>query len=155
MEYVNDISLKEYISVTDLNFRQRKFQMIADQLTSAVQILHNKGMAHTDIKPDNIMIDPKTTKVNIVDFGLGCYKDTTCHLGGTKLYMPNRQMKGTLSDRQNGDLYSLALTLLELVDTVNDFSYRTVFPLEYLNELRLPKHIAGIIRSLLISSTYV
>lgn len=155
MEYVNGVSLRDYIRITDVNFRQRKFRMIADQLIIAVEKLHNKDMAHTDIKPDNVMIDVKTTKVKIVDFGLGCSKNTTCHLGGTKQYMPLRQMIGTLRDRQNGDWYSLALTLLELVDTENDFEYRRSFPFEYVNRLRLPTEIAQVVKDLLTTSRYV
>lgn len=155
MEYVNGVSLSEYIGMTDINFRKRKFMLIADQLIAAVETLHKKGMAHTDIKPDNVMINPKTSKVNLVDLGLGCNKDTKCHLGGTKMYMPITQMTGTLSDRQKGDWYSLALTLLEIVDTDNDFSYRRTLPLEYVNGLRLPKEIAQLVENMLISSKYV
>ena len=34
-----------------------------------LNILHRIGMIHSDIKPENIMINPKTLKVRIIDFG--------------------------------------------------------------------------------------
>jgi hypothetical protein len=68
--------------------------------------------------------------------------------------MPKNQMTGTLIGRQRGDWYSLALTLIELVDSENDVSYRTTLPMDYLKKLKLPKEIAEVIKKMLITSTY-
>ena len=35
-----------------------------------IHILHRIGMIHCDIKSSNIMIDPKTLNVHIIDFGI-------------------------------------------------------------------------------------
>lgn len=32
--------------------------------------MHKKGVSHRDIKPDNIMVNPKTKKIKIIDFGI-------------------------------------------------------------------------------------
>lgn len=42
---------------------------IAKQLLKMVQKLHEHKIAHTDIKGNNIMVDPKTKKARIIDFG--------------------------------------------------------------------------------------
>lgn len=32
--------------------------------------MHNKGVSHRDIKPDNIMVNANTRKIKIIDFGI-------------------------------------------------------------------------------------
>ncbi|MCX7115140.1 MAG: protein kinase [Gammaproteobacteria bacterium] len=43
---------------------------IAIRVCEQVHALHEKGYAHGDLKPDNILINPKTHQVMLVDFGL-------------------------------------------------------------------------------------
>jgi len=46
---------------------------IADQLVAAVAAVHGLGVAHRDIKPQNIIVDPQTMEVRLIDFGEACY----------------------------------------------------------------------------------
>lgn len=57
-----------------LPFEKRKY--ICSQMLKELNILHHIGMIHSDIKPENIMIDPKTLKVRIIDFGIAIIIDT-------------------------------------------------------------------------------
>ena len=50
-----------------LSFDKKKY--ICSQMLKELNILHRIGMIHSDIKPENIMINPKTLKVRIIDFG--------------------------------------------------------------------------------------
>ncbi|CAD5222341.1 unnamed protein product [Bursaphelenchus xylophilus] len=45
------------------------------QVVSAVHHLHSKNIAHRDIKADNIVIDPQTERIKLVDFGFACFSD--------------------------------------------------------------------------------
>jgi serine/threonine protein kinase len=61
---------------------------VAIRLCQQVYELHEKGYAHGDLKPDNVLIDPITEEVSLVDFGF---------IGPLKLHPMNITMKGSLS----------------------------------------------------------
>jgi serine/threonine protein kinase len=42
---------------------------IAKQVIKALGYCHSQGVAHRDVKIDNIRIDPKTRKIKLIDFG--------------------------------------------------------------------------------------
>jgi serine/threonine protein kinase len=49
---------------------ERQARAMFQQLTKAVSQAHQKKIAHLDIKLDNIMVDPDTHTVKLIDFGL-------------------------------------------------------------------------------------
>ncbi|KAF7301206.1 putative Calcium-dependent protein kinase [Mycena indigotica] len=57
---LNDLPLEEYTFEERIGF--------ARQLATAVQTMHEKGIVHRDIKPDNILIS--NDRLMVVDFGL-------------------------------------------------------------------------------------
>jgi len=70
----------EYIEGMDLFsfMEQRNFdplpeylaRKIFSQLASAVHYCHQKGVAHRDLKLENVLIDPNTNQVKLIDLGL-------------------------------------------------------------------------------------
>lgn len=69
-------------------------QIIINILT-AYKELHEKGYFHGDIKPENIMIDPATGHVELIDFGFskqldesGLLSDEVCDSGTPKYIAP-------------------------------------------------------------------
>lgn len=100
-----------------------EFLFIASQLISALGELHSKGLVHKDVKPQNILINPETLILKIIDFGVSIQIDQE-----TVSLVSYRQLEGTLnyiSPEQTGrmncpldyrsDFYSLGVTLYELV----------------------------------------
>ena len=48
----------------------RDIKFISKQLCSAMSYLHSCRVVHRDLKPNNVLIDPRTLQVRIADFGL-------------------------------------------------------------------------------------
>lgn len=67
--------LHEYIDLYDLLTLEYSKLTILEKIhiftsiVKAVEYMHSKFIAHLDIKPENIMIHPKTHDIKIIDFG--------------------------------------------------------------------------------------
>ena len=48
---------------------------VARQIVDGFRYLHSVGIAHLDIKPDNVVLDEATQRVYIIDFGHAVYVD--------------------------------------------------------------------------------
>ena len=79
--------------------------------------IHNAGVAHRDIKPDNIMVNPFTMDIKYIDFGLSCLANQ-CKQGdqGTPLYMAPEILNGhspnDFDSWKQADYWSLGVTIL-------------------------------------------
>ena len=70
------------------------------QIFNAVQYLHDKGIVHRDMKPDNVVFATKRRElIKLIDFGLSSTIDraqNACYLEdstGTVIYMAPEQAK--------------------------------------------------------------
>ncbi|KAM0789728.1 hypothetical protein ACM66B_006585 [Microbotryomycetes sp. NB124-2] len=91
------------------------------QLVSAVDFLHARGVTHNDIKPSNIMLSKRDTAV-LIDFGFAksyspTHKDRflSSLSWGTPEYLDPLRAKGTLHDERASDIWALGVTLYEIV----------------------------------------
>ena len=86
---------------------------IATQVLQVLVYLHQLGLLHRDIKPDNLIVRPGGDLV-LVDFGsarrLSGSRTFGATLVGTFGYMPTEQLGGTVD--ATSDLYALGATLL-------------------------------------------
>ena len=111
MEYIEDASLvKEKYSISKM---LRFFVQILDGL----KFLHDNGIIHRDIKPDNILVQYDSL-VKITDFGIAKYRDTVDLVSsviGAPAYAPPEQItrSGVLSF--SSDLYSAGKTLYTMI----------------------------------------
>lgn len=126
------ISLRDYLALLEPIRGTREWEnlvlKVARNLQEALEHLHKLDVAHMDFKPENILIEPNTGKVKIIDFGEACIGDdcTGAEVGGTMMYtapeildiFSSGSISGTPLDieaRQNVDHFSLGLTLFELL----------------------------------------
>ncbi|MEW6746742.1 MAG: protein kinase [Planctomycetota bacterium] len=104
---------------------------IAAEIAEALQHAHEHRVYHRDVKPANILLD-RTGKALLMDFGLAHEEGTlsltqTGEFTGTPLYIAPEQIdpRKTKVDHRC-DVYSLGVTLYELVTLKTPFSGRTV-----------------------------
>ena len=88
---------------------------IVAQIGEAVHAAHEVGVVHRDLKPDNLMYDPETRRVKLLDFGIATDTDSAPEqrltragfFVGTLLYVAPEALSGELVGPQ-ADQYSLA-----------------------------------------------
>jgi serine/threonine-protein kinase len=96
----------------------RSVARIGIQVSEALDYAHSQGILHRDVKPSNLLLDTQGT-VWVTDFGLAkatTEGDNLTHTGdivGTLRYMAPERFSGVSDAR--GDIYSLGLTLYELI----------------------------------------
>lgn len=71
MNYLGGYTLDKYVSRYTLSKLPLKAAIsITRQLLSILKAVHTRGVVHRDLKPNNIMIDPETTTLTVIDFGM-------------------------------------------------------------------------------------
>jgi WD40 repeat protein len=119
MEILEGGTLTEHLSRTPLP-AQRSAQLVS-QLADAIEVAHQKGVLHRDLKPDNILLDADDNP-KITDFGLACRMDAEAGLTrtgaviGTPSYMAPEQARGERKEFGPAiDVYSLGAILYEVL----------------------------------------
>lgn len=112
-----------------LNTIQRaRIPVLLQQLASAAKFLEDNHLAHRDIKPDNIVIDPDTGNATLLDLGvlrpISCESSATDdredHFVGTLRYSPPefllREEEDTLDGWRAVTFYQLGGVLHDLIE---------------------------------------
>ncbi|WP_392533751.1 AAA family ATPase [Nostoc sp. C117] len=125
MEDFGGISLKEYFTSPETGYvaSLQEFLEIAIALCNILDILYRERIIHKDIKPANILINPQTKEVKLIDFSIASLLPRETQI----LINPN-VLEGTLayiSPEQTGrmnrgidyrtDFYSVGVTFYELL----------------------------------------
>lgn len=115
------ISLTEYVNdkTLDLNI----FLTIGIAITKALECLYENKIIHKDIKPKNILINPRTQQIKLIDFSISSLltKETADVqppniLAGTLTYMsPEQTGRMNRGIDYRTDFYSLGVSFYELL----------------------------------------
>lgn len=99
-----------------------KILTFVDEINEALRFIHKHKVFHGDIKPDNIMFDPKTNKIVLIDFGASAKaidptQTSVAAAGGTPYYAaPEILRNGQINTYS--EYYSVGVSLAELIDGV-------------------------------------
>ena len=104
--------------ITKTGFGEQNTKVIFYKILTCIQEIHKNKICHRDIKPDNIIFG-KNFIPKITEFG-HCIKCTSKVEGdaGTRAYKAPEIIKGegvVPNDGIKADIYSLGITLIELV----------------------------------------
>jgi len=128
-----DSDLSIYLKNKNLNIYEK--ELIIFHLCKNLKLLHDNGISHKDIKPDNIRIDSKTKKAYLIDYGFACldklkdFKICRDAKYGSPLYSSPElnhysDLANRYSDKYNKDIYSKSIDLWSLgllfYDLLND-----------------------------------
>lgn len=117
MEYIDGITLKEYIS-RQKEIKWNEAVYFTQQILCALCHAHAKGVIHRDIKPQNIML-LKDGNIKVTDFGIArfCTNETQTMMDraiGSVHYIAPEQAKGRVTD-EKADIYSVGVMLYEML----------------------------------------
>jgi serine/threonine protein kinase len=107
----------------------RRAARIAAQIASALEVAHEKGLVHRDVKPSNVIVTSED-HVYLTDFGLtkraGSASGFTgaSAMLGTIDYVAPEQIEGGEPDPR-GDVYGLACVLYETLTGASPFAGET------------------------------
>ena len=135
MERVSGTTLLEFCDARRLGVKARID--LFRQICRAVQHAHQKGIVHRDLKPSNVIVTEADGKpvCKVIDFGIaktiggveGGQADDDRHLTGTPAYMSPEQARGDADVDTRADVYSLGVTLYELLAGVLPFESKSSF----------------------------
>ncbi|GAX39650.1 multi-sensor signal transduction multi-kinase [Tolypothrix sp. NIES-4075] len=151
MEDFGGISLKDYFTSDQKRYiaSSEEFLRIAIALCNALDILYHQRIIHKDIKPSNILINPLTKQVKLIDFSIASLLPRETQT----LINPN-VLEGTLayiSPEQTGrmnrgidyrtDFYSLGVTFYDIFTGELPFQSNDPMELVHCHIAKLPPNL--------------
>ena len=116
MEFVEGITLRDLLD-TRGRLGVPAVLAIARQLAQSLQVAHEHGVIHRDVKPQNLLLDADGV-LKVMDFGIARLAERTSDrteaglVIGTPAYMSPEQLLGEALDGRS-DLYSAGVVLYE------------------------------------------
>eukprot|EP00928_Gymnodinium_smaydae_P082083 TRINITY_DN654_c3_g1_i2.p1 TRINITY_DN654_c3_g1~~TRINITY_DN654_c3_g1_i2.p1 ORF type:complete len:1033 (+),score=229.67 TRINITY_DN654_c3_g1_i2:810-3908(+) len=115
-----DCDMNKYLHVEAKNLGLEQIQSLWRQMLSAVEVIHNERIVHSDLKPGNFVL--VNGRVKVIDFGIArrISNDTT-HISrdggiGTLSYMAPEMLKqGSMKIGRASDIWSLGIILYQMV----------------------------------------
>ncbi|SCU95936.1 LAME_0F14158g1_1 [Lachancea meyersii CBS 8951] len=131
MEYCSGGDLYEAIRADLVPKKTKMITHIASQIMEAIDFVHQKGIYHRDVKPENILIEGSDWTIKLTDWGLATTEETSSDRSvGSERYMSPELFEDNL-DRDEGsepyvcskvDIWAIGIVMLNLVFHKNPFS---------------------------------
>lgn len=126
MELVEGMSLQRVIEEHAAHGAQVPIERawtIIERVGAGLQASHEVGVVHRDVKPSNIMIESRTGRAVLIDFGIAARgrADSTV-IAGTPVFMAPEDFYGSdITIGPTSDHYAFAVTAYELITGVSPF----------------------------------
>lgn len=127
LEYIEGDTLSRLFHLDKEIFSFQEKVKLAISLASAIDVVHQKGIIHRDVKPDNIIINRKNTLATLLDFGISkSLFDNLETLTSSNIpvgsidYISPEQINNNLSPKS--DIFSFGIVLYQL------FSWKSESP---------------------------
>ncbi len=145
MEYQPGGSLADLVEKGAVPFARAS--KLLDQIASALDYAHRQGIAHRDLKPQNVLLDADGNAI-LTDFGLAKVLNADSSLTqsgtvmGTPAYMSPEQWQGTAIDSR-ADIYALGILVFEMLTGKLPFTGDTPFNVMHKHIYDQPPSING------------
>ncbi len=111
MDYLEGPTLRDFLEF------HRKLPVavavdLAVEIADALGAIHAEGFVHRDLTPNNVILERRTRRPIVCDFGIARDLGLTTQTGsaaGTLAYMPPEQMRGRATPRS--DIFALGVLL--------------------------------------------
>lgn len=99
---------------------------IMAQVLSGLAYMHERNISHRDMKPENIIFNPRTGQVKIIDFGFACVsKDKLRVFCGTPSYMSPEIVAKREYSGPSADIWACGVILFVLLTGTVPFKATT------------------------------
>ena len=121
MEYIDGKELKDYLDAKE-SFDLPTIFRLMGELLEALEVAHQAGVIHRDVKPANVMLDGKR-RAKLTDFGVARITEGDAasadmtragQMIGTPSYMSPEQIQGQAIDRRT-DIFSAGVLFYQLL----------------------------------------
>jgi len=119
------VSILDFMTNRNKSLSVSEAKFIFKQILIALIKLQNAGIYHLDIKEENILIDPATYKIKIIDFGSASTKPINQITGTREFLAPEVLLQDfNKSSLSKHDVWSFAVTLFSA--TTGQFPYTSL-----------------------------
>lgn len=132
-EFIDGVPLDEYVRKNPAVVHDGRLEALFDSAVRGLEHIHDRGVAHLDIKPENIMVRqaPGPLQAVIIDLGLGCMgkkcarnrgDGTLTFLSPERIYREfmkeDNDRELTLVYFQRGDRWALSAAFVEALGPI-------------------------------------
>ena len=153
MEYISGGELFDLVEQFPYGVPEIACKKILRQIFTAINHLHKLDIAHLDLKLENIMYNPSTETIKIIDFG---YASTTesllCEYSGSIHYIAPQLLHKIAYDGKKADVWSLGVISYALLaakfpfDDENDNHAQIFFQIKR-GIFNVPQHFSSLAKS--------